>query len=96
MGGRCQEFALRVAREIDGLEGVVLLAAGTDGTDGPTAHGGAFADGGTWGRARRAGLEPARRLAANDSQPVLAASGDLFTTVPTGTNVADLVMAVVG
>ncbi len=94
-GGRCQEFALRVAGEIAGLEGVTVLAAGTDGTDGPTPHAGGFADGGTWGRARRGGLDPEHRLSANDSSPVLAAAGDLFTTGPTGTNVADMVLAVV-
>ena len=77
------------------MEGVTLLAAGTDGTDGPTLHAGGFADGGTWHRAVSAGLDPGRRLAANDSSPVLAAAGDLLTTGPTGTNVADLVLAVI-
>jgi glycerate 2-kinase len=94
-GGRCQEFALRVARELAGVDGVTLLAAGTDGTDGPTAHAGGFADGGTWHRATSAGLVPGRCLAANDSSPVLAAAGDLLTTGPTGTNVADLLLAVI-
>ena len=34
LGGRNQEFALAAAIEIDGLEEVVVLSGGTDGTDG--------------------------------------------------------------
>ncbi|MCI0480210.1 MAG: DUF4147 domain-containing protein, partial [Candidatus Dadabacteria bacterium] len=35
-GGRNQEFALALAVDIDGLENVLVLSGGTDGTDGPT------------------------------------------------------------
>ena len=44
-GGRNQEFSLAAALEIDGWENLVILSAGTDGTDGPTDAAGAFADG---------------------------------------------------
>jgi glycerate-2-kinase len=43
-GGRNQEFALSAAMEIEGCEGVVILSAGTDGTDGPTDATGAIVD----------------------------------------------------
>src|SRR5205823_1234666 len=71
----------------------VLLAAGTDGVDGPTDAAGACVDGGTVARAWARGLDPAAALAATDSHPLLAATGDLLRTGPTGTNVADLVVA---
>src|SRR2546426_4256773 len=35
-GGRCQEFVLAAALELRPDDRVVVLAAGTDGTDGPT------------------------------------------------------------
>lgn len=92
-GGRAQEFALRLARELEGEPGITVLVAGTDGRDGPTAAAGGFADGGTLARARRAGCDPAAALARNDSNRALAAAGDLFITGATGTNVADLVVA---
>jgi glycerate 2-kinase len=94
-GGRNQEFAVVVAQELAGTSGLAVLAAGTDGTDGPTDAAGGFADGGTIPRALAAGLDPAGILRANDSNRLLRAAGDLFVTGPTGTNVTDLVLGVV-
>lgn len=94
-GGRAQELALRVAQRIVGVEGVTLLAAGTDGIDGPTTAAGGFADGGTLARIAAAGLDVDRALERNDSHTALAAAGDLFVPGPTGTNVADVVVALV-
>ncbi len=91
-GGRAQHLALAAAVALDGRDGVVL-AAGTDGVDGPTDAAGACVDGGTVTRARACGLDASAALAATDSHPVLAAAGDLIRTGPTGTNVADLVVA---
>ena len=92
-GGRAQELALRLAMELEGESGITVLVAGTDGRDGPTEAAGAFADGGTLARARKAGCDPRAALERNDSNRALGAAGDLFTTGPTGTNVADLVVA---
>ena len=92
-GGRAQELALRLAVELEGESGITVLVAGTDGRDGPTEAAGAFADGGTLARARKAGCDPRAALERNDSNRALGAAGDLFTTGPTGTNVADLVVA---
>ena len=89
-GGRCQEFALAAALQLAAGEALVVLAAGTDGTDGPTAAAGGIVDGGTVARGRRAGLEAARALADNDAHAFLAAAGDSVVTGPTNTNLLDL------
>lgn len=87
-GGRSQELALAAALELADSERVTLLAAGTDGSDGPTDAAGAFADGATVAR----GPDAARALADNDAHSFFAAEGGLFRTGPTGTNVMDLVL----
>lgn len=89
-GGRNQEFALTAGLVIDGCRSVVVLSAGTDGTDGPTDAAGAFADHTTVRRASRAGLDIHAHLENNDAYPLLQRLGDLLTTGPTGTNVMDL------
>jgi glycerate-2-kinase len=94
-GGRNQELAAAVSTELAGIPGWALLAAGTDGIDGPTDAAGAFADGTSGARATRAGLSLAAALRRHDVYPCLAALGDLFVPGPTGTNVADLVIALV-
>ena len=90
MGGRNQEFALAAAIEIDGIEGVVVLSGGTDGTDGPTDAAGAIVDGTTLQRGRDYGLDARDYLQRNDSYPFLKTVGDLLITGPTLTNVMDL------
>lgn len=89
-GGRNQELALAAALGLEGLPGVVLLALGTDGTDGPTDAAGAVAGGQTIARARALGLDPRAYLADNDAYPFFDALEDLLRTGPTGTNVNDL------
>ncbi|MGQ0648592.1 MAG: glycerate kinase type-2 family protein [Gemmatimonadaceae bacterium] len=97
-GGRCQELALAAAdmlREAALGERAVLLAAGTDGRDGPTDAAGALVDGTTWTRVHMAGRDPARDLDQHNAYHALDSVGALFRTGPTGTNVNDLVIAVV-
>lgn len=94
-GGRSQELALSLALEIEGLPGVVALAAGTDGRDGPTPAAGAVATGRTVAEARRRGLDPRRFLAENDSYGFFRRAGGLVVTGPTGTNVGDLFIALI-
>ena len=91
-GGRNQHLALAAAMELAGRGNCFLLSAGTDGTDGPTEDAGALVDGGTLDRAAVDGLDPAQCLADADSGTLLAASGDLIITGPTGTNVMDLIL----
>jgi hydroxypyruvate reductase len=91
-GGRSQELALAAAFELAGLERVTLLAAGTDGSDGPTDAAGAFADAATLARAAARGADASAALERNDAYPFFAAEGGLLRTGPTGTNVMDLVV----
>ena len=95
-GGRCQEFALSAAGELEGLPGAVVLAAGTDGSDGPTTAAGAIVDGESARRARAAGVDLSAHLADNSSHAALEALGDLLVTGPTNTNLLDLYLVVVG
>ncbi|HEV8641497.1 MAG TPA: glycerate kinase [Methylomirabilota bacterium] len=89
-GGRCQEFALTAAQELRPHESLVALAAGTDGTDGPTDAAGALVDAGTVARGQAAGHDPRESLKDNDAYAFLRASGDLVITGPTNTNLLDL------
>ncbi len=89
-GGRNQELALAAALALEGLPDIVLVALGTDGTDGPTDAAGAIATGETVARARSLGLDPIAHLENNDAYPLFDALDDLIRTGPTGTNVNDL------
>ena len=93
-GGRSQELALAAARVLRGVPAVALLAAGTDGRDGPTDAAGAIVDGATWERIAAAGRDPESDLRHHDSYAALASVDALIKTGPTGTNVMDVVMAV--
>jgi glycerate 2-kinase len=86
-GGRNQEFALAAAIEVAGLEDILILSAGTDGTDGPTDAAGAMADGTT---VARANSKASDALRDHDAYPLFEELGDLITTGSTGTNVMDL------
>lgn len=92
-GGRNLELALGAALELDGREGIAILAAGSDGIDGSSLSAGAFADGTTIARARGLGLDPEECLARHDSEAFFGRLGDLFRTGPTGTNVGDWAFA---
>jgi hydroxypyruvate reductase len=89
-GGRCQEFALAAALALEPGDRLTVLAAGTDGTDGPTDAAGALVDGATLARGRDLGLDPRRALADNDAHACLGAAGALVVTGPTYTNLLDL------
>jgi hydroxypyruvate reductase len=95
LGGRCQELALAAARALSGAPpGVALLAAGTDGRDGPTDAAGAIVDSRTWASVSAAGRDPARDLAGHDAYRALDAVGALLRPGLTGTNVMDVVIGV--
>ena len=91
-GGRNQHLALSAARIIAGHENLLLLVAGTDGTDGVTSDAGALVDGETCSRVALAELDVQDCLQRADSGTALAAAGDLIHTGPTGTNVGDIVI----
>ena len=94
-GGRNQSLALAAAMMLQGHDETWFLAAGTDGTDGPTEDAGALVDGGTIARGEQAGLDARQSLARADAGSFLEASGDLIQTGPTGTNVMDIMLGLI-
>lgn len=95
-GGRNQETALAAAVGIQDLDHVVIFSVGSDGTDGPTDAAGGMVDGYTLDRIRSADFNPGQLLVENDSYHALQVSGDLVMTGPTGTNVNDLMVVLIG
>lgn len=95
-GGRNTHLALLAARLLRPGENLTILAAGTDGTDGPTSDAGAIVDSRTCERAELAGIDVDRALATFDSGTALEAAEDLVHTGPTGTNVGDILIGLKG
>lgn len=94
LGGRCQELAVAFANTVSRMEGAALLAAGTDGTDGPTDAAGGMVEPDSLVRARGAGFSARDTLERHDSYHFLDACGGLIKTGPTGSNVNDLTLFV--
>ncbi|MCX7965440.1 MAG: glycerate kinase [Syntrophorhabdaceae bacterium] len=94
-GGRNTELALSFAIEMEGIDGVFLLSAGTDGTDGPTDAAGAYVTGQTVERAKKIGLNPYEYLINNDSYNFFKVLNTLLITGPTGTNVMDIQIVII-
>lgn len=95
LGGRNMELALAFALEIEGIDGITFLSAGTDGTDGPTDAAGAIVDGNTASKAKAIGLDPQAYLKDNDSYNFFKKIDELFITGPTGTNVMDIQIVII-
>ena len=95
-GGRNQELALSGARGIAGLENTVLFSLGSDGTDGPTDAAGGIVDGTTAEKLREKGISIDAVLQNNDAYHALQAVDGLIVTGPTGTNVNDLSVLLLG
>jgi glycerate-2-kinase len=98
-GGRCQELALAASRELGAAgergSGISILAAGTDGRDGPTDAAGAIVDETTWLAIGAAGRDATESLRAHESYDALAVAGALFKPGLTGTNVMDITVGLV-
>jgi len=88
-GGRCAEFLLSLAIELQGLDEVWGIAADTDGIDGSEDNAGAFLSPDTLSRAKAKALDAKALLAKHDSYGFFFALGDLLVTGPTRTNVND-------
>ena len=95
-GGRNQEMALRVAQRLKGVNDFTFLSAGTDGTDGPTDAAGGIIDGNTVIQGEEKKLDCYRFLENNDSYHYLQNVDCLIKTGPTGTNVMDIQILLVG
>ncbi|MGC8498569.1 MAG: DUF4147 domain-containing protein [Acidimicrobiales bacterium] len=96
-GGRAQEFAWTLARHLADLERpVVVVARATDGQDHLPGVAGAWCDAGTWARARAAGGDPAALRARHDTYVGHQMLGQLLAGAPTGWNLCDLYLALLG
>ncbi len=99
-GGRNQEFvlaaAIALAKEFGEGAPVTVFSGGTDGLDGPTDAAGAVADARMMSAARKLGLNPQAFLDANDAYNFFAPVHGLVKTGPTGTNVMDVRVLLVG
>ncbi|MGN6311896.1 MAG: glycerate kinase type-2 family protein [Xanthobacteraceae bacterium] len=93
-GGPNQEYALSLAQQLVGMEGISAIAADTDGADGgagsATDPAGAMIDARTFAAMKARGLDPAAYLGNNDATTFFEATGDLLITGPTLTNVNDV------
>ena len=94
-GGRNQEPALAGAEGLSGLD-ACLFSVGSDGPDGPTEAAGGYVDGGTKAALDAAGVSIFDVLQNNDAFHALEASGGLIVTGPTGTNVNDVAVLLIG
>jgi glycerate 2-kinase len=88
-GGRCSEFLLSLAVELEDCPGVYALAADTDGIDGSETNAGAWLDPEAGARAAASGVTARAALDAHDAYGFFAAAGRLLETGPTRTNVND-------
>ena len=88
-GGRCSEFLLSLALELDGMPGAYAVACDTDGIDGSEDNAGAVLAPDSLARAVQAGVSAKKLLANNDGYGFFAALDDLVVTGPTRTNVND-------
>jgi hydroxypyruvate reductase len=95
-GGRNQELALAAAVGIAGIPGAAVFSVGSDGTDGPTDAAGGYVDHTTAGELKALGIEIFDVLKQNDAFHALEKVGGLVITGPTGTNVNDVAVALLG
>lgn len=96
LGGRCQQLALAAAEVLDDLRipDGWILAAGTDGRDGPAPAAGALIGPGAWRASEAGGGAPGRALRRCDAYAALDAAAAILPPRVTGTNVMDIVVAV--
>jgi hydroxypyruvate reductase/glycerate 2-kinase len=95
-GGRNQELALTAAVSIEGQHSVSMLSMGTDGLDGPTDAAGAIINSETTLKARKKKLNPEEYLQKNDSYHFHEKMETLIKTGPTGINLMDLQVILIG
>lgn len=95
LGGRNQELALAAASGIAG-QNACIFSVGSDGTDGPTDAAGGIVDGDSLSELREKGIDLPTALARHDAYHALRAIDSLIVTGPTGTNVNDLSVALLG
>jgi len=95
LGGRNQHFALYCATKISEMDGLTVLCAGTDGTDGSTDVAGAVVDCDTVENALKISVDPQTYLNEQDSFHFFYQNGGQVITGSTLTNVMDLVVVLI-
>lgn len=96
LGGRNQEIALAAAAGLAGIPNACVISVGSDGTDGPTDAAGGYTDGDTTKELAKHGLTVSEVLADNNAYHALKAVDGLIFTGPTGTNVNDVAVGLIG
>ena len=96
LGGRNQEIALSASAGIAGLGNVAVFSVGSDGTDGPTDAAGGYVDSETHAALKELGIDEYEVLKENDAYHALEKVGGLIKTGPTGTNVNDVAVVLIG
>lgn len=98
-GGRNMETALRVSVLLQKHKTNrcwVFLSGGTDGTDGPTDSAGGVVDQDSYFMMIQKGWDPLKELSNSNSYPILKDIGSTLDTGPTGTNVNDILILLIG
>ena len=95
-GGRAQHLALLMARKMHKIKNSAFIAIGSDGTDGPTDAAGGIVCTTSYQRMRDCGVDVERQIADNNSYFALSKCSGLVITGPTGTNVNDLMVMLLG
>ena len=95
-GGRNQELALLLALSLEGQHPVTILTLATDGVDGPTDAAGAIVSSYTTLNARKQHTQPEPYIQQNDSYHFHERMNTLIRTGPTGNNLMDLCMVLIG
>ncbi len=88
-GGRCSEFLLSLAIDLDARANIFAIACDTDGIDGSEPNAGAYLEPGSLARARMIDVHAKAQLGMNDAYGFFAPLDDLIVTGPTRTNVND-------
>ena len=96
LGGRNQELALAACEGIAGIKNAAVFSFGSDGTDGPTDAAGGYVDEDTYEELKAKGINPFDVLKDNDAYHALKEVDGLVMTGPTGTNVNDVAVALIG
>jgi glycerate 2-kinase len=95
IGGRNQELCLSLAISIKGMDNTIAICIGSDGIDGISPAAGAIISGSTYYEALAKGLNPLDYLNNNDSYTFFSKINRAIITGDTGTNINDILIAIV-
>lgn len=95
LGGRNQHLASLISHMLIDKQGITVLCAGTDGSDGPTDATGAVVDVGTFNYFKVNGKDPLSYINSFDTYYLFHNSEYHIITGPTQTNVMDIILAVI-